>query len=158
MALLRRTLPLHATILVLWASLVSVQSCYALADPRVQSFLVYANMFGVMAGIELNVVFARILLRALSPSRLLWLCALAMPTGALAVAGYCFAFFPLPDEAAVSVVFASSFVGGVCWMTAYSLCAQSLSPGLRGDATRLLNVTTMVGVLVGVGLGGVMLG
>ena len=155
----RLTIHLQVGIVVLWISLLSVQSLFGL-DKQLQEPLMFVNLFGLMAGMQLNVLFAKTLELIASPRGLLIMICAAMPTfstlytlqtlGVLAGpgSGSGYAYLVVGATAVFYVI------GGSSWMLCYTLAVKILpTDELRTEATRLLNLMTQAGILAGVGIG-----
>jgi hypothetical protein len=75
----RLTWPLQVGIVVLWVSLLSVQALFGL-DKSLQEPLMFVNLFGLMTGMQLNVLFSKTLDVVASPKLLLGTVCAVMPT------------------------------------------------------------------------------
>ena len=147
----RMTWLLQASIIVLWVSLLSVQALFGL-NKNLQEPLMFVNLFGLMGGMQINVLFAK-WMEGTTPRCLLALVTLVMPTLALLFALQAFGVFAFSDYVVISVTAFFYVFGGSCWMLCYKCVQQLPSDATRTEATRLLNLMTQFGILAGVGIG-----
>lgn len=151
----RLTWPLQTGIVVLWVSLLSVQALFGL-DKGLQEPLMFVNLFGLMTGMQLNVLFSKKLDGFVSPKALFAMICAVMPTFALVYTLQTLGAVALLDRDYLRVGATACFyiVGGSSWMLCYTLCVEMLhTDELRTEATRLLNLLTQAGILAGVGIG-----
>lgn len=151
----RLTWPLQVGIIVLWVSLLSVQALFGL-DKTLQEPLMFVNLFGLMTGMQLNVLFAKKLDVVASPKALLGTVCTAMPAFATVYTLHTLGVVTLLSNGYLRVGATACFyvLGGSIWMLCYTVCNNVLhSDEMRTEATRLLNLLTQAGILAGVGIG-----
>jgi hypothetical protein len=151
----RLTWPLQVGIVVLWVSLLSVQALFGL-DKTLQEPLMFVNLFGLMTGMQLNVLFAKKLDVIASPTALLGTVCTIMPAFATVYTLQTLGVATLLNGDYLRVGATAFFyvLGGSTWMLCYTVCNKVLhSDELRTEATRLLNLLTQAGILAGVGIG-----
>ena len=98
----RLTWQLQVGIIVLWVSLLSVQALFGL-DKTLQEPLMFVNLFGLMTGMQLNVLFSKTLDVIASPAVLLGAVCTIMPTYATVYAMQTFGIVELLKSDAVRV-------------------------------------------------------
>ena len=148
----RMTWALQASIIILWVSLLSVQALFGLNN-NLQEPLMFVNLFGLMGGMQINVLFAK-WMEGMPPNGLLMLVVATMPTVATLFALQAFGVCAFSDYVVVSVTAGFYVLGGSCWMLCYTIVSRILpSDAMRTEATRLLNLMTQFGILAGVGIG-----
>ena len=151
----RLTWPLPVGIIVLWVSLLSVQALFGM-DKALQEPLMFVNLFGLMTGMQLNVLFAKKLDVIASPKALFGTVCTIMPAFATLYTLQTLGVATLLHGDALRVGATACFyvLGGSSWMLCYTVCNKVLhSDEMRTEATRLLNLLTQAGILAGVGIG-----
>ena len=118
-----------------------------------QQPLMFVNMFGLMGGMQINVAFQPCLRRFLSPMGLFAITCVVPPMVAVFSILHVLKIIHVSDGVYIAVQGVFFVLGGCVWMLGYSLSLPLLKDDeAKVEATRLLNLMTQLGILVGIGI------